>query len=202
MVKPPKKNKSTGKPEQSAICTDRSIEGRRPRLSKVGNGKHAEKGWLKRMCQDVAMPSCAVNQSENASRPKRTCAYDWGRSFAGAASLERFSLSFTFQKCISRLRRRPFFLDFSEASPGGFSSWFSLLRSELGPPTSLERLAKLVRLEALAWLVRRVPAPEKDAARSVERRARGKKEAAEKRLSVLVMVDALLVKDGTSSTDA
>lgn len=50
--------------------------------------------------------------------------------------------------------------------------------------------------------MRLVPAPENDAARSVDRRARGKKEAAEKRLRVLVMVDALLVKDGTSSTDA
>lgn len=33
-----------------------------------------------------------------------------------------FSLSFSFQKCISLLRRRPFFLDLSGESPGGFSS--------------------------------------------------------------------------------
>lgn len=125
--------------------------------------------------------------------------YDWGRSFGSSDS---FSLSLTFQKCIKRLMRWPFFFVFSEASPGGFSSWLSLLRSEWGPPTSLERLARLERLEGLAWLVRRVPAPEKEAARSVERRPRGKKEAAEKRFKVLVMVDALLVKDGTSSIDA
>ena len=66
----------------------------------------------------------------------------------------------------------------------------------------MERLARLERFEALAWLVRRVPAAENDAARSVERRPRGKNETAEKRFKVLVMVDALLVKDGTSSTDA
>lgn len=66
----------------------------------------------------------------------------------------------------------------------------------------MERLARLERFEGLFWLVRRVPAAEKDAARSVEGRRGRKREAAEKRLKGLVIVDALLVKDGTSSTDA
>lgn len=182
----------------------KSGERRRPRCRKWGRKKAGEEmGWPKIIARMSLCRGCAVNRSEKKiSKPYAPHAYDCGRSFAGAASLDDFSLSLGFQKCIIRLRRRPFFFVLSDALLGGFSSWLSLLRSEWAPTTSLERLARLERLEALAWLVRLVPAAEKDAARSVERRPRGKKEAAEKRFRVLVIVDALLVKDGTSSTDA
>lgn len=76
-----------------------------------------------------------------------------------------------------------------------------MLRSACGPTTSFDRLAKLDRFEELAWLVRRGTVAENDAERSVDRRRRGKK-LAENRFSVFVMVDALLVSEGTSSVDA
>lgn len=175
---------------------------RRPRCRKWGRKKTQGVIGCLKIARMSLCRGCAVNRSKKYQKQRAPRAYDCGRSFPGAASLDDFSLSLGFQKCIIRLRRWPFFFVLSDALLGGFSSWLSLLRSEWGPPTSLERLARLERLEALAWLVRRVPAAEKDAARSVEIRARGKKEAAEKRFRVLVIVDALLVKDGTSSTDA
>jgi hypothetical protein len=46
-----------------------------------------------------------------------------------------------------------------------------------------------------------VPAAEKEAERSVESRERWKK-VPENRFNVFVVVDTLLVKDGTSSTEA
>lgn len=119
---------------------------------------------------------------------------------AEAASAESLSLSFCFQKCMRRLIRRPFLLVLSGESPGGFSSWLNLLRSE-GPLISLDRLAKLDRFGEFAGSVRRLRPTENDAARLVDGRARAKK-VAEKRCMVFVMVDALLVRDGTSSTDA
>lgn len=63
-----------------------------------------------------------------------------------------YRLSLTFQNCIRRVIRRPFFLRFSDSSMGAFSSWLSLLRSEWAP-TRREKLTRLERFDELGRLL-------------------------------------------------
>lgn len=68
------------------------------------------------------MPRLRRKSKKKYQNQYATRAYDCDRSFAGAASLDDFSLSLGFQKCIIRLRRRPFFFVLSDELLGGFSS--------------------------------------------------------------------------------
>lgn len=96
------------------------------------------------------------------------------------------------------MRRRFFLSGFSGVSGGRLSSICSLLRL-YGPPTSLDKLARLDLLLELPGLVLAGITAEIEAERSAENVVLPE---LEKRVGwPLNMVDALLVRDGTSSTE-
>jgi len=118
-------------------------------------------------------------------------------------SVEEFqgtSFSLDFQNFISLLIRLPFFLSDLSDSSWARDSIDSLLFSPYELPTSLERLARLDRLPALTGRVRRGTAAENDADRSPRGRVPPLEE--NRGCGPLIIVEALLVKDGTSSVES
>lgn len=119
----------------------------------------------------------------------------------GGKVFQGTSFSLDFQNFISLLIRLPFFLsDFSDSSWARDSIDNLLFSPYELPPTSLERLARLDRLPALTGRVRRGTAAENDADRSPRGRVPPLEES--RGCGPLIVVEALLVKDGTSSVES